>query len=351
MPRECVHSDGAARRIIRVATLLAFGVAAATRVLAAPLSGFRITDNLYGAQFISAQDGWTVGAFGTIFRTRNGGQSWRPQVSHTVEHLYSVDFADPQNGWVVGRRGIVLHTHDGGETWELQPTGNEQHLFKVKALDPQHAWAVGDFGTILTTGDAGKTWDNRSLTRDVILNSQSWPDATHGWIVGETGTVLATTDGGQTWAEQRSGVEKTLFGVSFRDAQHGWAVGLDGLILRTTDGGQTWQVQHGDAQVGALEQVGFKDAFDNPTLYDVAVTSTDGYAVGDNASVFASADAGNTWHRKEVPSEANLRWIRAVSLVNGTHGVLVGANGLTMRAVGDQISVPEYGEHAPEMAH
>jgi photosystem II stability/assembly factor-like uncharacterized protein len=349
--RECDHPSRARRRIIGVAALLVLGVGVATRAPAAPGAGLRVIDNLYGTRFITAQEGWAVGAFGTIIRTRDGGTSWRPQVSHTVEHLYSVDFADPQHGWVVGRRGTVLHSDNGGETWGPQATGNEQHLFKVEALDAQHAWAVGDFGTILATRDGGRTWDNHSLTRDVILNSEAWPDATHGWIVGEAGTILSTSDGGTTWAEQSSGIEKTLFGVSFVDAQHGWAVGLDGLIIRTTDGGQTWQVQHGDTEVGALEQVGFREAFDNPSLYDIAVTTRIGYAVGDNGSVFASEDGGNTWHRKEVPSAANLRWIRAVSLVNGTHGALVGAQGLTIRAAGNQITIPAYEEHATEMVH
>src|SRR6185295_2644874 len=200
-----------------------------------------------------------------------------------------------------------------------------------------------------SSADGGKSWQMHPLDRDIILNAEAWPDAMHGWIVGEAGTILATSDGGATWADQTSGVEKTLFGAWFSDAQHGWVVGIDGLIIRTGDGGQSWQVQHGETQVGTLDQVGFKEAFDNPTFYAVAVTPTLAYAVGDNAAVFASAAGGNTWQRKTVPAEANLRWIRAVSLVNETHGMLVGANGLTLRVVGPDVTLAEKEHHAAAM--
>jgi len=348
VPKGCVHAGRATRRITCAAALLAWCIGV---VPAAAREPSHLIDNFYATKFVDANTGWAVGAFGTVFQTRDGGATWLPQASHTVENLFGVDFADAKHGWIVGRVGTVLATNDGGETWEKQTTDTKQHLFDVRALDAQHVWAVGDWGTIISSADGGKSWQTHPLDRDIILNAEAWPDATHGWIVGEAGTILATSDGGATWTDQTSGVEKTLFGTYFSDAQHGWVVGLDGLILHTADGGQTWQAQHGDTQIGALDQVGFKEAFDNPTLYGIAVTDTVAYAVGDNASVFASTDNGNTWQRRSIPAEANLRWIRSVSLVNGTHGMLVGANGLTLRVVGADISVGGKEQHATEMAH
>jgi photosystem II stability/assembly factor-like uncharacterized protein len=341
VPEDFVHVRRATRRVARAATLVALCLLVVSVAAAAPHGGVRITDNLYDTKFVTADDGWVVGAFGTIMRTKDGGKSWHPQVSHTVEHLYSVDFSSVLNGWVCGRSGLVLHTTDGGDTWETQRSDSERHFFKVRAIDTQRAWLVGDWGAIFATHDGGKTWENHSLTRDVILNSQSWPDAEHGWIVGEAGTIVATQDAGATWTEQTSGVQKTLFGVTFADAQRGWAVGLDGLILRTTDGGQSWQAQHGDTEVGALEQVGFAEALDNPSLYDVAMRGQLGYAVGDIGCVYTTEDGGSTWQKKAVSGDWSLHWMRAVSLVNGTHGGVVGADGLVLRIEGTQIVAPK----------
>lgn len=343
------HTRRTSRLALHVLVLLAI-CSAAARVAVAVSGGARITDHLYGTNFVTADDGWAVGAFGTIYRTHDGGRSWDAQVSGTLEQLFSVSFADIRTGWAVGRTGVIVHTTDGGTTWRKQPTPKDQHLFKVRAIDARRAWAVGDWGTVLATRDGGQTWEDRSLPRDVILYSQAWPDAQHGWLVGEAGAIVATQDGGATWTEQTSGVEKTLFGASFTDARHGWAVGLDGLILRTNDGGQSWQLLHGDASVDELEQVGFKEAFENPSLYDVVVTDTFGYAVGDNGAVFVSADGGGTWTRAAVPEAANLRWLRAASLVSGTHGLLVGANGLTLQVAGAQVTLPEKVQNAPAMA-
>jgi photosystem II stability/assembly factor-like uncharacterized protein len=348
VPKGCVQPGRATRRMLCAAALLAWCVGIAPAAARPPA---HLIDNFYATKFVDPNTGWAVGAFGTIFQTRDGGSTWHQQASHTVENLFGVDFAGPQQGWIVGRVGTVLHTSNGGETWEAQDSGTNQHLFDVCALDAQHAWAVGDWGTIISTADGGRSWQTHRLQRDIILNAEAWPDATHGWIVGEAGTILATSDGGATWTDQTSGVEKTLFDTTFTDVQHGWAVGLDGLILHTADGGQSWQVQHGNTEIGALDQVGFKEAYDNPSLYAIAVTDTYAYAAGDSASVFVSTDQGNTWRRTSVPAEANLRWIRALSLVNGTHGLLVGANGLTLRVVGAEIMSGEKEQHAAEMGH
>lgn len=345
-----VCAFGAAAFLAGAAILLTLCVSA-RQASATPQGGMQLTDNLYGTHFINADEGWAVGAFGSIAHTRDGGHSWRPQVSHTVEQLFSVSFGDATHGWIAGRSGIILHTTDAGESWQAQTSGTDRHLFKLTALDAQDAWAIGDWGTVIATHDGGKTWENHSLDRDVILNGMAWPDPQHGWIVGEGGTILVTSDAGATWTDQPSGVEKTLYGACFIDTQHGWAVGLDGLVLNTTNGGQTWHVQRGNAEVGALEQVGFAEALGNPSLYDIAVVGNYGYAVGDIGAVFSSEDGGKTWQPRQMPAAWRLRWIRSVSLVSGTHGAFVGANGLAVRIAGDRVEVSEKEEHAPEMAH
>ena len=40
------------------------------------------------------------------------GRSW----TAVCPHLFGVSFADPDEGWVVGASGTILHTADGGDT-------------------------------------------------------------------------------------------------------------------------------------------------------------------------------------------------------------------------------------------
>jgi len=307
---------------------------------ALPSTGARITDNLYGTAFVSALEGWVVGAFGVIYHTQDGGKSWQPQLSHTQEPLFDVSFPDRRDGWVVGRTGLILHTADGGDTWEAQKSGVEKHLFSVDFANPDFGCAVGDWGTIVLTTDGGKTWEPRPLPRDVILNGVSLVDRQHGWIVGEAGAILATTDSGTTWTEQSSGIDKSLFGVHFADLRRGWAVGIDAIILHTEDGGATWQVQHGSTTTDTLEQVGFAEAFDNPSLYAVTVVKDQGIATGDLGTIFHSSDGGQTWAREPTPPGWDVSWLRSVSLVPGTHGAIVGAAGHRILVDGGRIELP-----------
>jgi photosystem II stability/assembly factor-like uncharacterized protein len=313
----------------------------------------RLKDNLFGTKFVDPQEGWAVGGFGSIFRTDDGGLTWVPQVSKTTEMLYDVDFVDDDRGWVVGRSGTILHTEDGGRTWTAQASGVgvEKHLFAVDFADAQHGVVVGDWGVVLTTRDGGGTWENHSLEHDVILNDVSMIDANTGYVAGEVGTVLRTTDGGRTWTPLQTGVDKTLFGIDFDDAQRGWVVGIDALILQTEDGGQTWKVLNGSTEIRELEQVGFSSAYENPSLYAVQVVGDFGVVVGDAGAVFLSRDGGRTWARRPSPEQGGPKWFRALSLVPGTHGAIVGAGGERLRVVQGRIESVDGGTRAAEELH
>ena len=74
--------------------------------------------------FIDPTTGWAVGAYGTILKTIDGGDSWQRQESGTSTYLYDVFFIDDQKGWAVGGGyfdyGILLSTVNGGTTWTAQ---------------------------------------------------------------------------------------------------------------------------------------------------------------------------------------------------------------------------------------
>jgi photosystem II stability/assembly factor-like uncharacterized protein len=203
---------------------------------------------------------------------------------------------------------------------------------------------VGDWGVVLSTNDGGATWKDRGLGQDVVLSAVSFADDQHGWIVGEFGTVLATTDAGESWAPQSAGTEKTLFGVAFSSTERGWAVGMDGLVLRTRDGGATWEVQRGQAATGSLEELGFMDLLTNPGLYDIAIGRTMGWIVGDTGTVLATTDGGETWEARALPEDVRLLWLRGAAVSAEGVGLMVGAKGLVVPAVGGELRLRGQGE-------
>jgi photosystem II stability/assembly factor-like uncharacterized protein len=322
----------ASSTFVLLAALLLLGVPAAGRAVV-------VKDHLYGVKALGPREAWSVGNFGSIYYTRDAGQTWESRDSGTEAPLFGVDFSDAQHGWVVGKSGLILRTTDGGRTWKSQPNPipPDKHLFNVRAVDATTGWAVGDWGAIAVTRDGGATWTDRSLEEDAVLFDAAFPDADHGFIVGEFGTVMATTDGGATWQKQDTGTDKTLFGVHFTDKDRGWAVGLDGLILHTRNGGATWEVQRGVARAESLEELGFLDALKNPGFYAVDVKGQYGVVVGDTGTLLVSADGGETWSERTLPEKDRLRWMRDVSLAAGTRGLAVGAGGFAVPIERDQV--------------
>jgi photosystem II stability/assembly factor-like uncharacterized protein len=64
-------------------------------------------------------------------------------------------FIDTNNGFAVGARGTILRTTNGGNSWDILGSGTDDDLYSVAFTDPNTGTAVGNFGAILRTTDAG----------------------------------------------------------------------------------------------------------------------------------------------------------------------------------------------------
>jgi len=54
--------------------------------------------------FFDAKRGVVIGSGGTIIRTEDGGDSWKPIDINLKEWLYSIAFADDKTGYAVGEK-------------------------------------------------------------------------------------------------------------------------------------------------------------------------------------------------------------------------------------------------------
>ncbi|OOL35160.1 YCF48-related protein [Pseudomonas sp. FSL W5-0299] len=158
--------------------------------------------------------------------------------------------------------------------------------------------AVGDRGHILYSDDQGATWTQAKVPTRQLLTSVFFADDQHGWAVGHDAQILASEDGGATWTKQFEDLkrESPLLDVWFQDVNSGFAVGAYGALLTTTDGGKHWE----DAS----------DRLDNEDQYHLngiaAVKDAGLFIVGEQGSMFRSADWGQTWEKLEGPYEGSL---------------------------------------------
>lgn len=112
-------------------------------------------------------------------------------------------------------------------------------------------------------------------------------------VVGERGSILRSGGGAQAWQSAPRATNATLTGLTFVPASgetvtHGWAVGHDALILATTDAGQTWAQQYQGENV--------QDSF----LDVLALDARHVIAVGAYALYVETQDGGKSWATRKI---------------------------------------------------
>lgn len=101
---------------------------------------------------------WAVGRPGTlVLHSPDGGSTWQTFQTGQSLPLHALHFRDDQNGWAVGALGTILATADGGKTWKMQRRGGHRTAVLVISSKPDQAplgtIAVlgGDEGYLVTT--------------------------------------------------------------------------------------------------------------------------------------------------------------------------------------------------------
>jgi photosystem II stability/assembly factor-like uncharacterized protein len=173
---------------------------------------------------------FTVGGFGEVRKSLDGGQTWQQVlldwdvISDGVEpHLYSVNVSEAGVITLAGEFELILRSVDQGEHWEVLHRG-EKSIFSTYFLPNGEGYAVGQEGLILKSDDNGISWKNLESHTAAILTSV-WAN-TKG-IVQITGinTLLSSNDGGRSISntddEVKSGWYQAAMGPdsSFNDGK------------------------------------------------------------------------------------------------------------------------------------
>ncbi len=191
-----------------------------------------------------------------------------------------------------------------------------QMMMLGTALAGPRIVAVGDRGVILLSDDDGKTYRQaKQVPTRATLTGVSFIDAKQGWAAGHWGVILHTADGGESWSLQRddTSVDQPLHTVWFKDKDHGIAAGLFSLLLVTDDGGKSWKtVTLPAAPGGKRSDLNLFRIFpDKPG--NVLI-------VGEQGSVYRSADNGKTWELLATGNKGTL-W---AGIVLNDNSILVG---------------------------
>ena len=196
-------------------------------------------------------------AAGDLFRSSNGGRTWKRRLKGEDRSFISVAVA-PSMPRVVyagkSERGL-WHSFNGGRTWrapELRPKDTVWSI-AVHPRRPLTVWA-GVTGSVVKSLDGGVTWQKPGEGLPEYM--ELWDLVVHPtrprilYAGVELGGVSRSTDAGATWARISEGLPSSIHGIAIDPRRPrtmyvgGHSVNTsirrpDG-VWRTTNGGRSW---------------------------------------------------------------------------------------------------------------
>ena len=260
---------------------------------------------------------WFVAAgSGGVWKTVNAGVTWTPVFDNEASYsigCVTIDPNQPSRVWVgtgenVGGRHVgfgdgIYRSEDGGSSWKNMGLKSSEHISKiiVHPTDSRTLWVAaqgplwskgGERGVYKTT-DGGATW-KRTLgdsiwvgATDIIMDPRN-PDilyaatwqryrTVYNFIGGGPGTgIYKSTDGGETWMKLTNGLPASDMGkiglaISPQQPDVIYAgIELDrrtGGLFRSADGGNSWEKRSG-AVAGGTGPHYYQEIYASPHQFD-----------------------------------------------------------------------------------
>ena len=235
---------------------------------------------------------YVAAAAGGVWKTTNGGTTWRPIFDQEGSYSIGCVTLDPRNPhivWVgtgennsqrsVGYGDGVYRSLDGGANWTHMGLKDSEHIGKI-VVDPRDSevvyvaaqgplWSPGGDRGLYKTVDGGKTW------KPVLEISEH---------TGVSDLVLDPRD------------PDVLYAVAYQRRRHVWTLingGPESGLHKSTDGGATWrQITHG-LPAGDVGRIGLAIAPADPDVLYAVVEAT-----RDKGGFFRSTDRGENWSRR-----------------------------------------------------
>jgi len=280
--------------------------------------------SLSDVSFCDENNGMISGFGGTVYITKNGGESWRTintNVHMTFHSIYTLD----EKTFFTARKGLYKST-DSGISWSLCKFSTDISIFEIWFKDSKIGFLSSGSGTFRTT-DAGETWTKVSdaIARNLQFTSEDIGYFTYGstavsksgFFPGPSssfGDIYRTTNGGKTWKEMGLDVRE-IKSLSFISDKVGFFATNDCSLYKTSDGGETCTL------------IGKKEFYPYDLFF---VNENQGLACTGNG-ISITLDGGNTFNPEYVCNGRGL--IYDFEFPSPTTGYAIGNYGMILKRI------------------
>ncbi len=152
--------------------------------------------------FKDEQEGLAVGAFGMIFRTADGGLSWRSMIdrvdNHEGYHYYGIARAGAL--YLACEGGLLFRSDDNGKTWQRLASPEAGSFFGIiGATGGAYVIAYGLGGIAYRSVNRGVSWEPVDKPPSGSLSGASLLSDGSVVMAVNTGALLRSSDGGRTF--------------------------------------------------------------------------------------------------------------------------------------------------------
>jgi photosystem II stability/assembly factor-like uncharacterized protein len=279
-----------------------------------------------------------VGAGDGVYRTDDGGTSWRRLPTPAGLQIWSVaiDSSNPRVVYAGTSPVGILKSEDAGESWrQVPPVGMPQRVkmsfacrvmrIAIDAANPQHLFAALEVGGVMRSRDGGVSWEDcaaelaQLADRHANLRSRLQSDTeaegmldAHAICVSAAAPatpivalrmgLFKSSDAGAHWEDMAVGRFSPLtYARDIRASPHDPRVlvaclspaaqSKDGSVYRSDDLGTSWRrLDHGVRAQATMMAV----TLDPRDARGVHCVSRCG-------QVFSTVDGGESWHESRLP--------------------------------------------------
>ncbi|MTI87119.1 MAG: glycosyl hydrolase [Balneolaceae bacterium] len=228
---------------------------------------------------------------GGVWRTENGGVTWKPIFDHQSSYSIGSVTIDPNDShtiWVgtgenVGGRHVgygdgVYKSTDGGRSWKNMGLKNSEHISKV-VVHPENSdiiwvaaqgplWSKGGERGLYKSTDGGESWEK-------TLGNDEWTGVTDIELDPENSDVLYAA----TWDRHRT-VAAYMGG------------GPGSGIHKSTDGGESWTELKNGLPGSNLGKIGMDISPQNPNVIYAAIELD-----RSKGGLYMSENKGASWRK------------------------------------------------------